>query len=201
MPTQTQAARLLEYVQDHGMVRPRDLAAIDVPRSVLKRLVDRGEIMRRSRGVYTMPDHEPTRHTDLAEVCARAPKATVCLISALEFHELTTQIPRAVWIMVDRAGHRPKIDHPPIRVVYASGEMLHAGIDTHRIEGVAVRVTNPAKTVADCFKYRRHVGQDVAIEALRDCLRQRKATPGEVYEFARIDRVAKTIRPYIEAMA
>jgi predicted transcriptional regulator of viral defense system len=200
MPQETQIAQLLQYVQNHGMIRARDLGEIDVPRSVLKRLVDRGDLVRRSRGVYTLPNHELTRHTDLAEVCARTPKATVCLISALEFHELTTQVPHSVWIMIDRANRRPKIDHPPIRVIYASGNALTYNVETHEIEGVEVRVTDPAKTVADCFKYRSHVGLEVAIEALRDCLQQRKATPGEIYEAAKIDRVAKTVRPYIEAL-
>jgi predicted transcriptional regulator of viral defense system len=200
MASETQASRLMEYVQRHGMVRPRDLAGIGVDRRVLKRLVDQGELLQRSRGVYSLPQHEPTRHTDLAEVCARASNATVCLITALDFHELTTQIPHAVWIMIDRKGRSPKISHPPIEVVYASGDSLTAGVETHEFEGVKVPITNPAKTVADCFKYRHHVGQDVAVEALRDCLRQRKATPAQLYEMARIDRVAKRVRPYIEAL-
>ena len=200
MISDTQASRLMKHVQHRGMVRPRDLAAIGVDRRVLKRLVDRGELMRRSRGVYTLPDHEPTRHTGMAEVCARAPSATVCLISALDFHELTTQIAHAVWIMIDRKGRRPKIEYPPIEVVYASGASLTAGVETHEIEGVKVRITSPAKTVADCFKYRDCVGQDVAVEALRDCLHQRKATPSQIYEMAKIDRVAKMVRPYIEAL-
>jgi len=182
------------------MVRPRDLEAIGVDRRVLKRLFDRGELLRRSRGVYTMPDHEPTRHTDLAEVCARAPSVTVCLISALDFHELTTQIARAVWVMIDRAGRRPKIEQPPIRIIYASGEAMTGGVETHEIEGVRVPITTPAKTVADCFKYRKQVGRDVAVEALRDCLRQRKATPAQIYEMAKTDRVTKIMRPYIEAL-
>ncbi len=200
MGTTTQTDRLLQYARRHGMIRPRDLEAIGVPRAVLKRLVDRGELVRHVRGVYTLPDHEPTRHTDLATVCARAPKAIACLVSALEFHNLTTQVPHAVWIMISKAGHRPRIDQPPIRVVRASGKALTTGIETHQIEGVEVRLTNAAKTVADCFKYRDHVGQDVAIEALRDCLRQGKATPSDLYEMAKIDRVAKVIRPYIEAL-
>lgn len=201
MHRDTQIGRLLRYVQEHGLIRARDLRDIEVPRSVLKRVVDRGDLVRRSRGIYTLPDHEATRHTDLAEVCARAPKSIVCLISALDFHELTTQIPHSVWIMIDRAGHRPKIESPPIRVVYASGRALTSNVEHHDIEGVTVRVTDPAKTVADCFKYRSHVGLDVAVEALRDCLRQRKATPGEICEAAKIDRVATMMRPYLEALA
>lgn len=200
MAKETQASRLLRYVRSHGIVRPRDLEAVGVDRRVLKRLLDRGELMRRSRGVYTVPDHEPTRHTGLAEVCARGPRGTVCLISALDFHELTTQVAHAVWIMIDRSGRRPKIDRPSIRIIYASGQALTAGVQIHEIEGVRVPVTTPAKTVADCFKYRDHVGRDVAVEALRDCLRQRKATPARIYEMAKIDRVTRVVRPYIEAL-
>ncbi len=200
MPPKTHANRLLEYVRSYGTVRPRDLDELRIPRQVLKRLHDRGELVRRSRGVYSLPDYEPTRHTDLATVCARSRNAIVCLISALDYHELTTQIPHAVWIMIDRSGRRPKIDQPPIHIVYASGDSLTVGIDKHKIEGIEVPITTPAKTVADCFKYRDHVGQDVAIEALRDCLRQRKATPGDIYEMAKINRVTRTIRPYLEAL-
>ena len=200
MAIDTQASRLIKYIQCRGMVRPRDLVAIGVDRRVLKRLVDRGDVMQRSRGVYTLPDHEPTRHTELAEVCARATRATVCLISALNYHELTTQMAHAVWIMIDRKGRLPKIDRPRIKVVYASGKALTTGLKTYEIEGVRVRITNPAKTVADCYKYRDRVGQDVAIEALRDCLHQRKATPSQIYEMAKVDRVASKIRPYLEAL-
>jgi predicted transcriptional regulator of viral defense system len=201
MKAETQANRVLEYARQHGIIRPRDLRQIGVPRAVLRRLADRGELVQRSRGVYTVPEHEPTSQTDLAEVCARAPKAVVCLVSALQFHGLTTQVPHAVWIMIDRRGWRPKIKRPRLRIVYASGRALTEGVETHAIEGVSVRMTRPAKTVADCFKYRDHVGQDVAIEALRDCLRQRKATPSEIYEMAKVDRVAKRLRPYMEALA
>lgn len=200
MVDKTQAWRVLEYTRNHGIVRPRDMERMGLPRVVIRRLVGQRRLTRRSRGIYTLPDHEPTPHTGLAEVCARVPKAVVCLLSALEFHGLTTQIPHEVWVMVDRAGRRPRITHPVIRVVYASGAALHAGTIEHKIEGVAVRITSPAKTVADCFKYRRHVGQEVAVEALRDCLRQRKATPSEIHGFGKIDRVARLMRPYLEAI-
>jgi predicted transcriptional regulator of viral defense system len=200
MAKTTQSSRLTRFVRSHGIVRARDLKAIGVDRRVLNRLMDRGTLVRRSRGVYTMADHRPTRHTDLAEVCARVPRAIVCLLSALEFHELTTQIPHAVWIMIDRSGRRPRIEAPAIHIVYASGKAIETGVEGHEIEGVRVRVTSAAKTVADCFKYRHHVGWDVAVEAIRDCLRQRKATPAEIHEMARINRVAKTVRPYIEAL-
>jgi len=200
MYTKPQTERLLRYVREHGLVRPRELAAIDIPRSVLKRLVDRGQLIRRARGIYSVPDYEPTENTDMVSVVSRAPKAVICLLSALRFHELTTQNPFQVWIMIDRAGHRPVIDYPPICVVHASGKALTEGIGTHAAEGIDLKITNPAKTVADCFRYRRLVGMDVAIEALRDCWRQRKATMDELYGYARIDRVASFMRPYMESL-
>ena len=147
-----------------------------------------------------MPEHEPTEHTDLAAVIKRVPKAIVCLLLALRFHELTTQNPFEVWIMIDRTAWRPQIDHSPLRVIRASGTALKEGAGFHRIEGVLVRVTDPAKTVADWFKYRSKVGTDVAVEALRDCWRQRKATMDEIHRYAKIDRVAKVMRPYMESL-
>ena len=200
MATASHAERLLRYARRRGLVRPRDLERLRVPRTTLKRLVDEGWLIRRSRGIYTVPEYEPTEHIDLAAVAKRAPKAVVCLLSALQFHELTTQSPFEVWIMIDRAAWRPRIDHPPVRVVRASGAALHQGIDVRRIEGVRMRVTNPAKTVADCFKYRGKVGTDVAIEALRDCWQQRKATMDEIHRYAKIDRVANVMRPYMESL-
>ena len=200
MATAKQTDRIMRYARRHRIIRPRDLDAIDVPRTILSRLVDRGDLVRQARGVYRVADHQPTRHTDMVTICTKVPNAIVCLISALEFHELTTQIPHAVWIMINKAGHKPKIDIPSIRVVRASGQSLTTGVTAHHIEGIVVRMTTPAKTVVDCFKYRTHVGLDVAIEALRDCLKQRKATPSDLFEMAKVDRVARIIRPYIEAL-
>jgi len=200
MPRSSQAERLLRYTRDHGLVRMRDMEQLRIPRMILKRLVDEGKIIRRSRGVYTVPDHEPTEHTDLAAVAKRAPKAVVCLLSALRFHGLTTQNPFEVWIMIDRTGWRPKINHPRLRVVRASGAALTEGVESYQLEGVMVRVTHPAKTVADCFKYRSKVGTDTAVEALRDCRRQRKAAMDEIVRYAKINRVANVMRPYIEAL-
>lgn len=172
-----------------------------VPRTTLKRMVDAGLLVRRSRGVYTVPEHELTENTDLAAVAKRAPKAIICLLSALRFHELTTQNPFEIWIMIGRTAWRPQIAHPPVRVIRASGASLAEGVDVHEIEGVEVRITAPAKTVADCFKYRSKVGTDVAVEALRDCWRQRKATMDEIYRYAKIDRVANVMRAYMESLA
>jgi predicted transcriptional regulator of viral defense system len=200
MPAASQIDRLMRHVQRHGVVCTRDLEAIGVPRVALQRAVDRGRLIRRARGVYVKPDHTATRHTDLATVGARSPNAIVCLVSALEYHGLTTQVPHAVWIMIHKSAHRPTITSPATRVVRASGAALTAGVDRLELEGVLVRMTNPAKTVADCFRYRHTVGTDVAVEALRDCLRRRKATPAVIFQMATVDRVTSVMRPYLEAL-
>lgn len=201
MPAASQIERLLRHLQRHGVVRTRDLESLGVPRVALQRAVDRGQVIRRARGVYVKADHAVTRHTDLAAVGARTPKAVVCLVSALEYHGLTTQVPHAVWIMIHKSSHRPTFSVPAVRVVRASGPALTTGVEKHKIEGVTVQMTTPAKTVADCFRYRDTVGTDVAVEALRDCLRKRKATPADIFSMAKVDRVARVMRPYLEALA
>jgi len=200
MPAASHIERLLRHVQRHGVVRTRDVEKLGVPRVALKRAVERGQVVRRGRGVYVKPDHAATRHTDIAAVGARTPKAVICLVSALEYHGLTTQVPHAVWIMIQKSAHRPTSTTPALRVVRASGPALTTGVEKHKIEGVAVQMTTPAKTVADCFRYRDTVGIDVAVEALRDCLRKRKATPSDIFEMAKVDRVARVMRPYLEAL-
>lgn len=201
MPAASHIERLLRHLQRHGVVRTSNLATLGVPRVVLKRVVDRGQVIRRTRGLYVMPDHAATRHTDVAVVSARTPKAVVCLLLALEYDGLTTQVPHAVWIMIHKSAHRPIFDTPAVRIVRASGPALTTGVEKHKIEGVAVQMTTPAKTIADCFRYRDTVGTDVAVEALRDCLRKRKATPSDIFEMAKVDRVARVMRPYLEALA
>lgn len=201
MPAASHIERLIRHVERHGFVRTRDLEALGVPRVALQRAVERGQVTRRARGVYVKPGHAVTRHTDIAAVAARTPKAVVCLVSALEYHGLTTQVPHAVWIMIHKSSHRPILDVPVVRVVRASGLALTAGVETQKIEGVSVHMTNPAKTVADCFRYRSTIGTDVAVEALRDCLRKRKASPADIFEMAKVDRVASVMRPYLDALA
>lgn len=192
--------RLLRHMNRYGVVRTRDLEKLGVPRVALKRAADRGQVTRWARGVYVSPDHAVTRHTDIAAVGARTPKAVICLVSALEYHGMTTQVPHAVWIMIHKSAHRPTFTTPATRIVRASGLALTTGVEKHRIEDVTVRMTSPAKTVADCFRYRDTVGTDVAVEALRDCLRKRKATPSDIFEMAKVDRVASVMRPYLEAL-
>lgn len=196
-PAEKEALALIRRL---GVVRPRDLDRYGIPRSRLYRLVEKGLVLRHARGVYTSPDHEPTADHALAQVSKRVPAAIVCLLSALRFHQLTTQLPHQVWIALPKSARRPGFDFPPLRVVRFTGRARTAGVEVHRIEGVEVRITGPAKTVVDCFKYRNKIGLDVALEALREAWRERRITMDDIDRFARICRVERVMRPYVEAL-
>ena len=197
----TAAERVLGITEQQGILRPRDLDAYGIPREYLRRLARRGLITRIGRGLYVLPDAEIDAHHSLAEVAKKMPNAVICLLSALRFHELTTQAPFEVWIAIDPKARLPRSGGVPVRVVRFSGKAFQSGIKEYTIEGVPVAIYDPAKTVADCFKYRNKIGLDVAIEALRDCLRQRKCTRDELWQYAAICRVTKVMKPYLEAIS
>jgi predicted transcriptional regulator of viral defense system len=191
---------ILAFARAHGVLRPRDLQAAGFRREALRRLCRSGQIHRIGRGLYMLPDAEVTEHHSLVEAAKRVPHGVVCLLSALQFHRMTTQAPFEVWLAIDRRARPPRPDVLPLRIVRFSGESLHAGVEEHCLEGVPVRIYSTAKTVADCFKYRNKIGLDVALEALRDYLRQRRGTIDELWECAEICRVARVVRPYLEAL-
>ncbi|MFN2183435.1 MAG: type IV toxin-antitoxin system AbiEi family antitoxin domain-containing protein [Anaerolineae bacterium] len=192
--------QILEIVAEAGVLRPRDLDAHGIPRIYLSRLCERGLLDRVGRGLYVLPDADVSEHHTLAEAGKRVPHGVVCLLSALRFHGLTTQSPSEVWLAIGNKAWRPQVDYPPLRFVRFSERTLEAGVEEHSIEGVLVRIYNPAKTVADYFKYRNKIGLDVALEALRDCRRQRRCTNDELWHYAKICRVANVMRPYMEAI-
>ena len=192
--------RIMRYIGQHGMVRPRDIEAIGLPREYLIRLHRQGKLSRSGRGIYALPDANVTERHSYAEVAKRVPEAVICLLSALAFHEITTQSPASVWIALRQGARRPSLTSPSLRIVRLSGLSLTEGIENHQVEGVPVRVYSAAKTVADCFKFRNKIGLDVAIEALKDCLRQKKASVNEIYRYAKVCRVSNVIRPYMEAL-
>lgn len=196
--SKTQAA--LDLVRERGMVRPRDLAARDIPRDYLDRLYRRGLIDRVARGLYAWPDADLGEHQTLAEAARQVPRGVVCLLSALAFHDLTTQIPHEVWLALPPKAWLPQVEYPKLRVFRFSGRALTEGIEEHDIEGTAVHVYGPAKTVADCFKFRNKVGLDVALEALRDCWRKRLCTMEALWEAARVCRMTNVMRPYLESL-
>jgi predicted transcriptional regulator of viral defense system len=185
----------------NGPVRARDLDGAGVPRTYLKRLCDRGVLERVDRGLYRLADSPASELSSLAEVSLRVPHAIICLLSALQVHGLTTESPHAVWVLIDRRARMPKLACPRLEVIRASGHAREHGIDVRIIDGVKVQLTTPAKTVADCFRFRRHVGLEVALAALRDYLKTRPGSIDALVEAARADRIYAFMRPYMEALA
>jgi predicted transcriptional regulator of viral defense system len=182
------------------VLRARDLDEIGIPRNYLLRLVQRGTLERVGRGLYAAPNANITEHQSLLEAALRVSNGVICLLSALRFHGLTTQSPFEVWVAIDRKDWKPRFTSPPVRVVRFSGSAFTFGVSVHKIGGVKLRVFDPAKTVADCFKYRHKIGLDVALEALRDCYRQKKATIDQIWEAAKVCRVSNVMRPYMETL-
>jgi predicted transcriptional regulator of viral defense system len=192
--------KIVKIAKKAGVLRPRDLDTHGIPRKYLSTVYHMGLMDQIGRGLYVSKDIDPTEKHSLVQICKRVPKAVICLLSALQFHDLTTQLPSEIWIAIDRKARFPKEPRLPMRVVRFSGEALTAGIEEHRVEGVLIKVYNPAKTVVDCFKYRNKIGLDVAMEALRDCRRKRKCTIDDLWRYATICRVANVMRPYLEAV-
>ena len=193
--------KLLDLVRSRGMIRPCDLTLLGIPRVSLTRAVRRGHLERVGRGLYGLPGREVSAQGSLAEVALRVPKGVVCLLSALRFHELTTQAPFEVWLAIENKAIAPKLDYPPLRIVRFSGAALTEGIEEHSVDGVTVRITGVAKTVADCFKYRNKIGLDVALEALRNAWHGKRMTSDDIWCYAKVCRVANVMRPYLESLA
>ncbi len=196
----TKREQILRMLKQTPVLRPKDLEAAGISRTYLNKLYAEGVLDRSGRGLYVLAEDEPTEQRTLVEAGRRVPQGVVCLLSALQFHGLTTQAPFQVWLAIDAKARAPRVDMPPLRIVRFSGEALTYGVQRHVLEGIPVQIYAPAKTVADCFKYRNKLGTDVAIEALRDCLRQRKATADELWKAAEICRMKNVMRPYLEAI-
>ena len=197
----THPQRVLDLARRRGVLRPGDLQGVGAARVVLTRLMASGQLERIGRGLYRLPGAQVSAHETLATVAAKAPQAVFCLLTALQFHGLTTQLPRQVWIAMPRGSHVPRLDYPPLKMVQSSGGAFDEGIELHTRDQVPLRVYGVAKTVADCFKHRNKVGLDVALEALREARSQNKATVDEIWHYAGICRVAQVMRPYLEALA
>ena len=193
--------RTLATIKALGVFRPSDLEAVGLPRQRLYVLLEEGRVERVSRGLYVARHHAFTEHHALAQVARRVPHAIVCLISALRFHGLTTQNPAEVWIALPEKARRPYLEGQRLVVCRSSGAALEEGLETHVLEGVPVRITGPARTVADCFKYRNKIGIDVAVEALKDFTRLHRGGANELAMYAKIGRVSRVMAPYMDAIA
>lgn len=191
---------ILDLAREQGLVRARDVVAYGLPSTSLTRGVRYGDLVRVNRGVYTVSDHQLSEHTALAEVALKYPKGIICLLSALRVHNLTTQAPFQVWLAIPNKARAPSMEYPPLRIVRFSGAGLTDGIQEHQIDGVSVQVTNVARTVADCFKFRNKIGLDVAIEALQEAWREKRVSMDELWHHASICRVNNVMRPYLESL-
>lgn len=184
-----------------GTLRTREALKAGLHPRTLYAMRDAGDIEQIARGLFRLRSMPALSNPDLAIVASRVPRGVVCLISALAFHELTTQVPHEVHLALPRTARHPRLKYPPMRIYQFSTPVFETGIETHQIDGVSIRVYGPEKTIADCFKYRNKIGLDVAIEALRMYRRRRGANLQKILEFARVCRVEKVVRPYLEASA
>lgn len=200
MPAESDRERVLRLARRSRGVTPGELTERGIHRQILTRLVATGKLERVARGLYREPEHAVTEHHGIALAAAAVPDGVICLLSALQVHGIGTQLPSEVWMALDRRAWRPRLDYPPLRIVRYTGEALTAGMETRQMEGRRVKVYNVAKTVADCFKYRNKIGLDVALEALRESWRGRRATMTEIERYAAICRVQRVMRPYLEAL-
>jgi predicted transcriptional regulator of viral defense system len=200
MHRDTHALRILDLARQKGILRASDLQSLGAPRVELTRLAARGQLEKVGRGLYRLPDAEASENESLIAIAVKVPQAVFCLLTALQFHELTTQLPRQVWIAMPRGSHAPKIDYPPVKMIQFTGEAGSAGIETFERDQIQLRIYGVAKTIADCFKHRNKVGLDVALEALKEARAKKKVTADELWHFAKICRVANVMRPYLEAL-
>lgn len=194
----TKQSQTIKLLRKKGIIRSYELDAAGISRSNIRRLVESGKVIRAARGLYRLSENHFSENISLAEVATLAPRAVFCLFTALVFHKITVQVAPEVCIAIEGTGQKPKISTVKTRVYRFSGDVFGSGIEEHRVDGVKIRVYSPAKTVADCFKMRNKIGLDVAIEALQDALRTKKTTSTEIHKMARICRVDRIIRPYME---
>lgn len=195
-----QKIRALDLLKTRGMLRQKDFLSEGIDSETLARLVRDKQIVRPARGLYQLLDSSIDASHALAEASILVPKGIVCLISALQFHELTLQLPSAVWMAIDRTAWKPTISYPPIRIVRFSGWAMIQGVERHSIEAREVSITDPARTIVDCFRYRNKIGIDIAMEGLREGIRRRKCTPDQLWEYGKMAKVWTVMRPYVEVV-
>ena len=189
------------FQKNNGVMKSSQLFKLGVQPRILYAMRDKGLVVQEGRGLYRLANEQVWSDPDLAVVSLLIPKGVICLISALYFHQITTQIPHEVYVALPKDSEKPRIKYPPTRFFWISPAPFKAGIEKHKVDNVEIRVYSVAKTIADCFKFRNSIGMEVALEALRDGLRQKKATLNEIQRFARVDRVERIMQPYLEALA
>jgi predicted transcriptional regulator of viral defense system len=189
------------FQKNNSVMKSSQLFKLGVQPRILYAMRDHGLVVQEGRGLYRLANEQMWSDPDLAVVSLLVPKGVICLISALYFHQITTQIPHEVYVALPKDSEKPRIKYPPTRFFWVSPAPFKAGIEKHKVDSVDIRVYSVAKTIADCFKFRNSIGTDVALEALREGLRQKKATLNQIQQFARVDRVERIMQPYLEALA
>lgn len=197
---ESKSKRILALALRRQILRSKDVSALGVQRNYLSRLVQKGLLKRLGRGLYTSTSSPVSEHLSLMQIAYKVPRGVICLLSSLQFHNLTTQAPHQVWIAIDVKAWTPRVVSPATRFIRMSGPALHSGVKKYRVRGGSLKVYTPAKTVVDCFKFRNKIGLDVALEALRECRRLKKASMDEIWTAAKICRVANVMRPYLESL-
>jgi predicted transcriptional regulator of viral defense system len=196
-----QSDHILDLARHRRVLRAADVREQGWSPQLLLSLHQAGKLQRVARGLYSLPDTEITEHQTLMEVCQRVPKAVLCLLSALQFHGIGTQMPHEVWVALPEATQPPALDYPTLRIARLRGDAYTEGIQAVTEHGAPIRIYSVAKTVTDCFKFRNKIGLDVALEALKDAWRSRRITMAELDHFAKINRVERVMLPYLEAIA
>ncbi len=195
------SSSVLEAFRSHGgILRTAEARRLGIHQQTLQNLARQNLVEPLSRGLYRLTDRPLPQSPDLAVIAKKIPSATLCLISALAFHGLTTQIPHEVYLMLPHEKSTPKLEWPPIRVFRSSGKALTGGVEIHEVDGIPINVYSAAKTVADCFKFRNKIGTNIAVEALRDYLEQKDFDRAELIKYARICRVERVMTPYLETL-
>ena len=188
------------FLEHGGLLRSSEAQKLGVHPQTLSRMVDAGQLVKEERGLFRLPKIQLLAEPDLIQVAKLIPKAVICLITALSYYCVTTQIPRSVWIALPREQKPPKLDHPPIEVIYLSSQPYSSGIEHHKIERIPVPIYSLEKTIADCFKFRRRIGEDIALEALKDYLARSDRNMDRLMRFANVDRVQRVMEPYLKAL-
>ncbi len=184
----------------NGLLRVSEAVRLGVPEHIVYKMVQKGELVKEVRGVYRLTDSDPLGNSDLVQVSLLVPKGVICLISALYFYELTTQIPHSIYVALPQNAGRPRVAYPPLEVFWVTNSLHMVGVDVHVLDGVKVKIYNREKTVADCFKFRKRVGEDIALEALKDYINQPKLDVHKLLGYAKINRVEKLMIPYMKSL-
>ena len=188
------------FEKHNGLLRVAEAVRLGVPEHIVYEMVHKGDLVKETRGVYRLADSDPLGNPDLVQVSLLVPKAVICLISALYFYELTTQIPHSVYIAMPKNTERPRLAYPPLEVFWMSNSLHTVGVDVHMLDGVEVKIYDREKTVADCFKFRKRVGEDIALEALKDYVNQPNLDVDKLLQYAKLNRVEKRIMPYLKSL-